>query len=242
MTLSEYLNQSSFSAQKEIRRVLLIAFYYHRQRDTKTFTTSQVTEWLTTLGYPKPNQSRLKESLKKSKLFSAAQKDTYRIHPSAVETLDTEYPDLSKISEETISHDSIIPEEMLHRERTFILSLIKQINCSYENNIFDGCAVIMRRLLEILLILSYEELNIEAAIKDASGNYKMLNPIIDDAVTNGTLKLSRNTKEHLDMFRKVGNFSAHKIYYNAKKKTIDQIIIDYRAAIEELLYKSNLRT
>ncbi len=122
------------------------------------------------------------------------------------------------------------------------MSLIKQINCSYENNIFDGCAVLMRRLLEILLILSYQEFGIDAAIKDASGNYKMLNPIIDNAVNNTSLGLSRNTKEHLDTFRKLGNFSAHKIYYNAKKKSIDQVMLDYRATIEELLYKSKLRT
>lgn len=164
------------------------------------------------------------------------------MHPASVETLDSEFPSLQKVSEETVSHGSVIEESLLQVERGFINSLIKQINASYENNIFDGCAVLMRRLLEILLILSYEELGIEARIKDALGNYKMLNPIIDDATTNSTLALSRNTKDHLDAYRKVGNFSAHKIYYNAKKKTLDQIILEYRATVEELLYKSKLRT
>lgn len=199
-----------------------------------------MSEWLTTLGYPRPNISRLRTNLKKSALFTTS-KGRYRIHPSAEETLNTEYPALLKISEETISHDTIVQESLVHVERGFVTSLIKQINASYENNIFDGCAVLMRRLIEVLLILSYEEQNIAKCIKDGAGHYKMLNVIIDDALTNSTLSLSRNTKEHLDTFRKLGNFSAHKIYYNAKKRTIDQISLDYRAAIEELLYKCNLR-
>lgn len=35
-------------------------------------------------------------------------------------------------------------------------------------NIFDGCAVLMRRLEEVLLILSYAHLKIEAASKDGT--------------------------------------------------------------------------
>lgn len=240
MTLSEYLRRSNFSSQNELRRVLLLAFYYLRQRDTASFRVETVSEWLTALRYPKPNSSRLKEKLKKSKLFTTS-KGEYRIHPSAVEALDTEFPEVLKISEETVSHDTIIQESLLQVKRGFVTSLIKQINASYENNIFDGCAVLMRRLLEILLILSYETLSAEVVIKDSSGNYKMLNLIINDALTNGTLSLSRNTKDNLNVFRKLGNFSAHKIYYNAKKKDIDQVILDYRATIEELMYKSDIR-
>lgn len=242
MTLTEFLIRSDFSKQKEIRRVLLLAFYYLRQRDTPNFSTSEISEWMTTLGFARPNSARLKANLKKSKLFVTATKGNYRLHPAAVEALDTEFPELATKSEETISFDSIVPEDLLQKERAFLLSLIRQVNSAYENNIFDGCTVLMRRLLEILLILSYEEYGVESLIKDGSGHYKMLNPIIDDAKTNSTLSLSRNTKESLDTFRKLGNFSAHKIYYNAKKKSIDLVALDYRAAIEELLYKAKLRT
>lgn len=242
MTLAEFQNRSDFSKQNEIRRVLLLAFYYYRQRDTPSFSILEISEWMTTLGFARPNTARLRVNLKKSKLFVAAGKEKHRLHPTAIEALDTEFPDFVIKSEETISFDSIVPEDLLQKERGFVLSLIRQVNSAYENNIFDGCAVLMRRLLEILLILSYEEHGIDAAIKDASGNYKMLNPIIDDAKVNSALGLSRNTKESLDEFRKLGNFSAHKIYYNAKKKSIDLVSLDYRATIEELLYKSKLRT
>jgi len=102
--------------------------------------------------------------------------------------------------------------------------------------------VLMRRLMEILLILSYEELKIESCIRNGNGDYKPLEAIITDAVGNSTLRLSRNSKEYLPIFRKLGNFSAHKIFYNADRKLIESNIIDFRATAEELLYKAGLRT
>jgi len=92
-----------------------------------------------------------------------------------------------------------------------------------------------------MLILSYRKLSIESAIQDAAGNYKMLEGIINDAKTNSTLALSRNSKGMLDTFRELGNFSAHKIEYTCRREYIQPHIQDYRALIVELLYKSGIR-
>lgn len=243
MNIKEFLELSKFSTQNELRRVLLLSFFHLKQQGIESITIDLASAWLVKLGYSKPNQARLKLNIKKSRLFvSGKENDTFRIHAITIETLESEYPGLENRSEEIFSQNAVIDETLLVKERAFVLSLIRQINASYENNIFDGCAVLMRRLLEILLVLSYEELKIEASIQDATSNYKMLNSIIDDAITNKTLKLSRNTKECLEGFKKLGNFSAHKIYYNAKRSYIDNVLLDYRATIEELLYKSTLRT
>jgi hypothetical protein len=182
MLLTEYLLETEFSKQSEIRRSLLISFYNYRVNEIKSFTIKQISDWLVELGYAKPSSARLRNNLKKSKMFLASGNgDSFKIHPSTVETLDSEYPNLAKKTEEVISYDSIIPESLLQKERSFIKQLIKQINASYENNIFDGCAVLMRRLLEILLILSYQEAKIESSIQDRNGDFKQLSAIIDDA-------------------------------------------------------------
>ena len=100
----------------------------------------------------------------------------------------------------------------------------------------------MRRLFEVLLILSYQYLGIDNEIKDASGNgYLMLEGIVNNAKSNQTLKLSRIKKE-FDAFRTVGNFSAHSITYTAGKKDIDDIKLNYRAMLEELYNKAGLTT
>lgn len=243
MLLTEFFAKTEFSKQTELRRSLLLAFYNLRINDVMSFTTQQLCDWLEKNGYPKPNAGRLKINIKKSRMFVSGGKNEYfKIHPSTIEALDTEFPDLATKTEDVISHDSVLPESLLQKERAFIRALIKQINSSFENNIFDGCAVLMRRLLEIMLILAYQEAKLEAEIQDGAGNFKMLNDIIDDAKTNKKLGLSRNTREHLETYRKLGNFSAHKIYYNANRKAIESTILDYKAVVEELLYKSGLRT
>jgi len=243
VNLTEFLEKSAFSTQTELRRTALLSFFLVRVQNRQKFSIQELSQEFAKLGYPKPNSSRLAGRLRKSKMFvSAGEINTFRLHPSAVETLDAEFPDIAKRTEQVAHHDSVIPDSLLQKERAFIRSLIAQINCSYEQNLFDACAVLMRRLLEILLILSYQEQKLEAEILDANGNHKQLNSIISDAETNKRLALSKNTRETLDVFRKLGNFSAHKIYYNANRRSVESVILDYRAIIEELMYKCGLRT
>jgi hypothetical protein len=128
-------------------------------------------------------------------------------------------------------------------QRGYIESLAKQINAAYENNIFDGRAVLMRRLEEVLLILSYENLGIAAAIRDpTSGTFYILERIVTDAVGNSTLNLSRNSRKSIETFRELGNYSAHKITYICRREYIKEKIDEYRALIDELLHKSGIRT
>jgi hypothetical protein len=158
-----------------------------------------------------------------------------------VTSLDAQFPQLSERSQEIIDDGTILPEALYGKTRGYIESLAKQINASYEHNIFDGCAVLMRRLEEVLLVLSYEKLGIEASVKDGNGNYLLLEGIVRNAVSNTTLSLSRNSKASVETFRELGNYSAHKITYTCKREYINQEIGEYRALVDELLHKSGLR-
>ena len=131
---------------------------------------------------------------------------------------------------------------LYQKTRGYLESLSKQINASYEHHIYDGCAVLMRRLEEILLIHSYEKLGIAAAIKDGNGNYLLLEGIVKDAVSNTTLSLSRNSKVTVEEIRILGNFSAHKVTYTCKREYISEKIPEFRALIDELLHKAGIRT
>lgn len=138
------------------------------------------------------------------------------------------------------SSSELIDEEKFCGKRDFLDKLIKQVNHSYINNCYDAAAVLMRRIFEVLLVLSYQNLGIDNEIKDASGNgYVMLERIVSNAKGNATLKLSR-IKNEFDTFRVVGNFSAHNITYTAGKKDIDDIKLNYRVMLEELYSKAGL--
>lgn len=120
---------------------------------------------------------------------------------------------------------------------------MQQINASYENNLYDCAAVIMRRLLEGLLVLSFQNAGIESEIIDKSGKrHVALDQIIKIAEQNEALALSANTKKDMMLFKDLGNYSAHKIWYNCTRGDIKPHILKYRAIIEELLYKSGLKT
>lgn len=243
MKLEDFKAKTDLLSKTEIQKVRLLAYFFLRTKQLEQFTITDVSEWFESLRLAAPNTTRLKERIKGSKIFiRGSLADTFRLHAKEITALDSEYPHLVERSEEVVSGDEVLPESLFIKTRGFIESLSRQINAAYEGNIFDGCAVLMRRLLEILLILSYQANGIESAIQQAGGDYVSLDKIITDATSNKKLDLSKYTKSCLNDFRKLGNFSAHKIYYNAKRADIQKVIIDFRAAIEELLYKAGIKT
>lgn len=137
---------------------------------------------------------------------------------------------------------TILPDALYNSLPSNIQFLCKQINASYENNLYDCTAVIMRRLLESLLVLSYQNAGIEADITDKSGAYHIsLDKIIKNAEQNSTLNLSSNTRKDMALFKDLGNYSAHKIWYNCTQGDIKPHILKYRVIIEELFYKSGIK-
>ncbi|WP_179033026.1 DUF4145 domain-containing protein [Paenibacillus kribbensis] len=243
MSLSLYSKKIDLARKTEIDKVTYLSYYFHESEQKTFFYLADILGWFDDLNFVRPNISRLKTNLKKSRNFvKGKQVDSFMLHPNKYSDLKLELSFLIMEDEEVkTGSNEVIPNDFFQDTRGYIKKISKQINSSYENNIFDGCAVLMRRLLEILLIHSFENLKLDGLIRNKNNDYLMLSEIIDEAKKNSLLNLSRNTKEHLDYFRKLGNFAAHKIYYNTKKQDIEKILLDYRSAIEELLYKSGIK-
>ncbi|MBR0231700.1 MAG: DUF4145 domain-containing protein [Clostridia bacterium] len=144
----------------------------------------------------------------------------------------------------TISQSgSVLPIELFNGLPNNVCTLCKQINASYENNLYDCAAVMMRRLLEGLLVLSFQNAGIESEITDKSGKHHIsLDNMIKNAEQNSVLALSANTKKDMALFKDLGNYSAHKIWYNCTQSDLRPHILKYRAIIEELMYKSGTKT
>jgi hypothetical protein len=124
-----------------------------------------------------------------------------------------------------------------------IEEVCKQINRSYDAGIPDGAAVLSRKLIEMLLILSFKHCNIESIIKDpTNGNYFELSKIVKEAVQNTTLDLTRNAKENLEIFRDKGNLSAHNPFYISTIRELEKLQPKLRQLFQELLFKSGIRT
>ncbi len=141
---------------------------------------------------------------------------------------------------EEVYTDDIIPFELYRGTRQNIERIADQINKSFHFGIYDGTAVLMRRLIEMLLILAFQEVNQEDNIRGADGNYLQLSQIINEAAQNKGLNLTRNTKDYLDLFREKGNLSAHNPFHNCRRKDLELVQPKFRHVVEELLYKARI--
>lgn len=244
MELLEFMELVDLNGKSESERAKLICFYRYQEFQEREFSMSIISEMLIQCGFSAPNTSRLKDKLLKgkNKSFMLVKNDKNRIEfiPVAVQSLVKELGSAWNDTETIISGSELLDENKFTGKRQYLDRLVKQINHTYANNCYDACAVLLRRLFEVLLIMAYQHLGIDNEIKDRTGNgYLMLEGIVNNAKTNDTLKMSR-IKNEFDTFRKVGNFSAHNITYTAGKKDIDDIKLDYRVMLEELYNKANL--
>lgn len=244
MELLEFMELVDLKGKSEQERAKLICFYRYQEFKERDFSMPTISETLIQCGFSSPNTSRLKEKLVKGKgkAFVLVKNEKNRIQfiPVVIQSLIKEFGSAWSDTETIISESELLDENKFLGKRKYLDRLVKQINHTYANNCYDACAVLLRRLFEVLLIMSYQSLGIDDEIRDKSGNgYLMLESIVGNAKNNSTLKLSR-IKNEFDTFRKVGNFSAHNITYTAGKKDIDDIKLDYRVMLEELYNKANL--
>lgn len=242
MKLDTFAKVAGIVDQTEVEKVRLIAYFHHKTSGVRDFSMDDVCAWFEKLHLHQPNVTRLKGRIEKSKSFvRGSNAGAWKLHATDLDELQGLFPGITSHSEEVESTDCILPRPLYENTRGFIELLSRQINASYEYNIFDGCAVLMRRLVEVLLILAYEHNHIELEIQDGNGQYVPLERIVINAKNHTKLKLARDTKTMLDELRTLGNFAAHKIYFNCRRSDLQRVAGNYRATVEELLYKSGIR-
>lgn len=128
-----------------------------------------------------------------------------------------------------------------HTKRGYLVSVGRQANGCYAIGWYDGCAVMMRRLLESSIIEAFEARGIDAKIKDpATGDFSQLTALIAATLSEKSWNLPRNVRRNLNDLRDLGHRSAHNRYYLAKKPDIDKLGGVYREAVEAFLHLANL--
>lgn len=135
----------------------------------------------------------------------------------------------------------VLPETIFHNTRGYILRVVNQINGSYEKGWYDCCAVMIRRLLETLIIESYEKYSIAERIKDKNGDFFYLRDLIAAMLKESAWNLSRNSKNALPKLKLIGDLSAHSRRYNAHREDIDKIMQELRIVSQELVYLAGLK-
>jgi hypothetical protein len=135
---------------------------------------------------------------------------------------------------------NIIFTPLVKGTRSYIEKVANQINGCYEYGWFDACAVMIRRLLETLIIEIFEHHKIQSKIQK-NGDYLYLRDLINITLSETSWSLGRNTKNALPKLKDIGDKSAHSRRYNAIRHDIDDIKIDLRVVLQELLVLASLK-
>jgi len=99
----------------------------------------------------------------------------------------------------------------------------------------------IRRLVETLIIESFEKHGISEKIKGPSDDFLFLRDLITVTLSETSWNLSRNTKQALPKLKDVGDLSAHSRRYIAQRKDIDKLAQDLRVVIQELVTIAELK-
>ncbi len=121
--------------------------------------------------------------------------------------------------------------EILAETRNYIEKLAEQAHGCYKRGWYDACAVMIRRLVEIMIIDCFERRELSSSIKDDNGDYFMLEKLIAAFLSETTWHISRPIKKHLPKLRElkeIGDSGAHGRHIVPKAR-IDQLskAIDY---------------
>src|SRR5690606_19416607 len=120
------------------------------------FLMSDVVEWFDELNYARPNTSRLLGRIRKDRRFIKAGTNGFKVSAKSLVAF--------KASEQFIGvkpepppapSGFMLPPELYENTRGYIEKICRQIESTYVNSSFDACSMMMRRLVEVLLILAY---------------------------------------------------------------------------------------
>jgi hypothetical protein len=176
-------------------------------------------------------------------VFSAATPPIDRSNAAKelVFSLRTTYRQPSGVSAPASPSPGYFPQSILvQTNRSYLVTVGRQMNGCYEQGWFDACAVMMRRLVEISIIEAFEAKNLAAKIKDTDDNYQMLSDLVSKAMAESAWTLSRNAKRHLPQLRNTGHMSAHGRYFHARREDLDKLQEGCRVVVEEFLHHAGL--
>jgi hypothetical protein len=240
MTHKQFADVVQLSKGTELEKATLIVFYQLKIKQIEQLSITAICKALHDFGAANPNATRLRKNIVASRNFIQTKEGSFKLKLNKVEEFEAKFPDVSLKSEEIIAEDKVLPQILFGNSRGYIVSVCNQINACYQHNVFDGCAMLMRRLLEMLIILTYRHLGREDEIKNQHGGYHKLSVIITHYTHNKVFVLAKGSQDVINDFRELGNHSAHTVEYHARRVDIDRIRMDYRVCIEELMYKCGL--
>jgi len=225
-------------------KALAILWYRDWQQPDIALTPGQLTKVMVDHHVGTPNATLLAAAIRKTKLGNES-KSGFTLKPGSRKIVHGWLPAGIEGMQPTMDHSTgYLPNAIWMGTRGYIESVCKQLNGCFRAAYYDAASVMLRRLMETLIIESYEHLKRENEIKDGDGNYFMLRYLVERA--NGKpphagLNLGRDAKKNLEDVKALGDKSAHNRRFIAHAPDLVNIQGGVRTAAQELIQIASLK-
>ncbi len=223
-------------------KALALLWYYDQQQVDVIKSAGELTRIMGDHHVGTPNQTTLVQSISKTKLANR-NKSGYSLKPGSRKLIRDWLPDLDGFQPEIDHSMGFLPEAIWKNTRGYIEVVCREINGSFRHAYYNGAAVMLRRLLETLIIETYEHLQRESEIKNSGGHYLMLGDLVERACGENAhrgLNLGRDSKKGLQDARNVGNWSAHARRYLANASDLEKLRVGMRILVQDLIQMADL--
>lgn len=169
------------------------------------------------------NSSRLSQNLRaNSGVVKGRTPNTFRMKAGADAAFLSAYGTFLEPSLTYVS-DTVIINGLALGGRRHLERVRTEANGAFEVGLYNSCAVMCRRLTELLLLEAFVSSGHSTAIQDARGEFVTFGDMIEKAKSGQHIKLSRTSPRALDRLKQVGDAAAHHRYYLTTKQDIDSL-------------------
>lgn len=146
--------------------------------------------------------------------------------------LETDVAAILQITNDADDQGPFLPAEIV--PASVYRRIVEEVNRTHKSKCYNGCAALIRRLTESLIIEAFEVHGIEGKIKTSNGEYLELNALIAKAASEPVLRLSRNTRGALPNLKLLGDLSLHSRRHFIVEGDLERIYNPARIALQEL--------
>lgn len=223
-----------------VERAIAFLWYYTYSQEFDERTPSELASDLHEEGFPRPNVTRLRDELRRSRLvIRGFRSGAFQLDIRRKATLDEKYGALVNLKTTEVSGDLIDPG-VVAGKRIYLERLVFQINGSYEYGFYDSAAVLLRRLMESLLVEIYIHQKRAGEIRK-DGAFLQLERLIGYVRNDQAITFSRNAPKTMIEVKQLGDTAAHDRVYITQKSDIDDLKARYRRLLQELLSLSGVQ-
>jgi hypothetical protein len=232
---SEFARKLAEHVLTHEQRAIALLWYYRQSQEFDERSASELANDLYDEGFPKPNTTRLKNDLTRSPFTIRGRRlNAFQIDVRRLAELDKDYGPMIHLKQVQAS-DAVIPTDWVAGTRPYLEKLVYQINASYDIGLYDGCAVLCRRLMESLIIEVYISHKRHQEIQQ-NGIFLPLSQLVVHLKNDASMPLGRNSRDTFDDIKDIGDTAAHDRTYITRQTDIDAIKVHFGQMISDLLH------